>query len=126
MNNDNNSNRGCPNFGELLQNWQLRRELDRERKRRETEEIYGTLNLFLGLFVGAFSVGLIMFLIMRSGMDRETAETFARLFVSLAVLFIVFVILVLVINTIMGRIIRWHNERKKQKSDSKKEDGQNV
>lgn len=118
MNNDNNNNRGCPNFGELLQNWQLRRELDRERKRRETDEIYSILNLFLGFFVGAFLAGIIMFIIMRSGMEPETAEAFARLFTTWTTLFLAFAILLQITKSIISRIIRWHNEHKKQKATS--------
>ena len=115
----------CPNFEDLLQNWQLRHELDRERKRREEAESNNRANLLGGFIIGAFLASIITLAIMGSGMEQETAEMFARLFASWAILFFAFVVLLLTINAITSRIVRWHNERKKQKTDSEKE-GKNA
>lgn len=116
----------CPYFPDIMENRKLCQELVRERKRRETAEMDSRMSLLFGFIAGAFSVGIIVFLIMRSGMERETAEAFARLFATWTTLFFAFVILLQITNSIISCIIRWHNERKKQNTNNKQEDGKNA
>lgn len=129
MTNENTSTpkkQSCPYFPGIMENYKLRHELERERKRRKEAELSNGTNFLGGLIIGAFSVGVIMFLILRSGMERETAEAFAQLFATWTTLFFAFAILLQITKSIISRIIHWHNERKKQNINNKKEDGENA
>lgn len=110
MNNDNN-NRSCPNFGDLLDNWQLRRELERERKRRKNAEMRKALDLLCGLISGATLAAIITFAIVCSGMEQETVEVYASLLSSLGFLFFSFSVAVVALNITLGSILRRNKKR---------------
>lgn len=114
MNSDGMNKQHCPNFGELLNNWKLRQELERERKRREEAELYGkALATFLSIFCVLVVIAVVLFAAY-SGMSTEAIEAYARLFVSCSLLLFVINFTLLSVKIALKAIIRKYDERKKR------------
>lgn len=113
----------CPYFSELVDSWKLRRELDRERKRREEAELNGKVLNLISLALIAFIAGAAIFLTIYSGISAEVIEAYTNLFVAVAALFFALAFTLLTVDLILRAIIRRFNERKEKKAEKKKEDG---
>lgn len=110
----------CPNMADLLENWNLRHELARERKRREAANVQSAL-LFIAGCLSSFLLALtIMHLIIRTSMNAETAEICVRLTCACAVMFFAISVLLCTINSALNG----HAKRKKEKNATNKKEGE--
>ncbi len=116
------NNPHCPNFGELLQNWKLKNELERERKRREEVEKHNAALTAVGFFLLTLLVAAVVIFITHSGMSAETMEAQAHLLSAHALLFFAFSCSLLAVKSIVNSIIRRYTERKKEKDTTDKKE----
>lgn len=78
----------CPNFGELLENRALRKELEQERKRREDAERESLGAYILSIVFLITPVIAVALHVTYGGMSGEDAGAYAKLVVAFALLFL--------------------------------------
>ena len=103
----------CPNFGELLENRALRKELEQERKlRKDAErESFGTYILSPAFFI--VPVIAVTLHVTHGGMSGEDAGAYAKLVVAFALLFLSFSVFLLTMVSVCKYFKARKNDKKR-------------
>lgn len=101
----------CPNFGELLENRTLRKELEQERELRKDAEHESLGAYLLSLTFLIVLVIAVTLHITHGGMSSEDAGAYAKLVVAFSLLFFSFSVFLLT----MVSVCKYYKARKNEK-----------
>lgn len=116
---DNNSpkRQDCPYFPELLNNWQLRKELEKERRRRENAEKNQRFLSFVSLLFLLVACIAVTIFITHSGMSVEEISAYAALIAACSSLLFTFSMALTMVNVTLRLFAAWKRQKKSDKEN---------